>query len=75
MPLLINAVSKITHNGIITTNPNKDVLYKNLVRDKKIIQKSQVVLPRINRINIRLSNMTTEQKRKYLLLKYVRQYT
>ena len=75
MPLLIDAVSKISNNSTITIKPNKDILYKYLSNGNCIVQQSRIILPQNHHINTRCDNMTTEQKRKYMLLKYIRQYT
>ena len=74
MPLLINAVSKITQNGVKTFKPSHDIIY-NCLGGKKVIQRPAVVSYRKQFSVVPIIKMTTEQKRKYLMQKYVRQYT
>ena len=82
MPLLIDSVSKIRINNSLIVCPNRELLYRELSGRKAImLKKSEPIASKkyyINKIihnDIKWNDMTTEQKRKYLLLKYIRQYT
>ena len=74
MPLLVDVVSKISVKKSLLINPDREVLYRNLANDRQILSQTNA-MPLKYHANIKLNNMTTEQKRKYLLLKYIRQYT
>ena len=75
MPLFIDTVSKININRSLIINPSKDILYKHLTNGRQIVHRTNTAIPHKYNTNTNFYNMTTEQKRKYLLLKYVRQYT
>ena len=75
MPLLVDVVSKISIKKSLLINPDREVLYKNLTNGRQILSQTNAMPLKKYHANIELNNMTTEQKRKYLLLKYIRQYT